>query len=116
MRGEPHRVDAPQELGAEPKTSSDAERDRRADRPGESGQNAAQGGVRAPLLVADDKDRPVRKRGHQRAQNLGLFFRRFIVFGLLQFAPAGARAARARGGGAQVARQPPAVPALQPIA
>ena len=115
VRGEPHRVDAAQELGAEPKTSGDAERDRRADRPGESRQNAAQRRVRAPLLVADDEDRPVRKRGHQRAQNLGLFFRRFIVFGLLQFAPAGARAAGARGGCAQIARQLLAVLTLQPI-
>ena len=112
MRGEPHRVDAAQELGAEPKTSSDAERDRCADRPGESGQNAAQSCVRATLLVADDEDRPVRKRSHQRAQNLGLFFRRFIVFRLLQFAPAGARAARARCGDAQVARPAACRPGL----
>ncbi len=105
VRGEPHRIDPAQELRAEPETSGNSKYDGRADRPGESGQNAAQRLIRTPPLVADNEDRPVRKRGHQRAQNFGLVLRRFIVLGLVQHAPAGVQAAGARGGRVQISRQ-----------
>ena len=45
----------------------------------------------------------------------GFFFRRFIVFGFLQFSPAGARGPWVRGWCAQIARQLLAVLTLQPI-
>ena len=59
LGGAPHGVDPPQELRAEPKATRDSERDRRPDRPTESGHDAAQRVVRAAHFVADDQDRSI---------------------------------------------------------
>jgi hypothetical protein len=52
---QPHRIDAAQKLPAEPEAAGKAQDDRRPDRPAESRENAAQGFVRAPPLIADDQ-------------------------------------------------------------
>ena len=115
LGGEPHRVDAPQELRAEPETACGSEHDRRADGPAESGHDAAQRIIHAAQFIADDQGRSIGETRDVRANNFRLCFGRLIALGFRHFDPTPLPTLGRAPGQGKIARQALAFRTFEPI-